>query len=192
MAAPDRVPEPSSSPTSTQDNAPVLVPEEIDSSKWAMPPWTPIGIVLLVILVAMGIVSYVTRPQPKLTGDIEEVYAASLPDNNVLVTMKVNLHNVGNKAIWIRNLKVKLTTDKGEFPDDAANAVDFPRYFSGFADISQHSIMPIKVEDKIEPGSQERGSIIARFPVSLDEFNARKSISVIVEPYDLNSITVTK
>ncbi len=198
MATPDRNPEPAPTPeqrspaTSGQQSDFVLVPDEIDSTKWRMPPWTPIGIVLLVIFIGMGIAAYVTRPKPKATGTIEDVYAVALPENNVLVTMKVNLKNVGGKSLWIRNLKIKLVTDKGEFSDVAANAVDFPRYFSGFPDIRQHTIAPIKVEDKIDPGSQERGSIIAGFPVSIDEFNARKSISVIVEPYDQAPITITK
>lgn len=191
MAAPDRIPEPPS-PTSKPDTKPVLVPEEIDSSKWEMPPWTPIGIVLLVILVAMGIISYVTRPKPKMTGTIEEVYATALSDNSVMVTIKLNVQNVGSKSLWIHNLNTKLVTAKGEFSDDAANAVDFPRYFSGYPDIRQHTITPIKVEDKIDPGSQQRGSIIVAYPVSLQEFNARKSISVIVEPYDQSPVTITK
>jgi hypothetical protein len=198
MATPDRNPEPASTPdqqstpTSGEQSNFVLVPEEIDSTKLRMPPWTPIGIVLLVIFIGMGIAAYVTRPQPKATGTIEEVYAVALPENNVMVTMKVNIKNVGGKALWIRDLKVKLVTDKGEFSDEAANAVDFPRYFSGFPDIRQHTIAPVKVEDKIDPGSQERGSIISSFPVSLDEFNARKSISVIIGPYDQAPITITK
>ncbi len=190
MAAPDRIPEPPS--TSTPDTNPVLIPEEIDSSKWQMPPWTPIGIVLLVILVAMGIISYVTRPKPKMAGNIEEVYATALSDNSVMVTIKLNIQNIGSKSLWIHNLNTKLVTDKGEFTDDAANAVDFPRYFSGYPDIRQHTITPIKVEDKIDPGSQERGSIIVAYPVPLQEFNARKSISVIVEPYDQSPVTITK
>jgi hypothetical protein len=198
MATPDRNPEPPPTPekrspaVSGEQSEFVLVPDEIDSTKWRMPPWTPIGIVLLVIFIGVGIGAYITRPKPKATGAIEEVYAVALPDNNVLVTMKVSLSNVGGKALWIRNLKIKLVTDKGEFPDEAANAVDFPRYFSGFPDVRLHTITPIKSEDKIDPGGQERGSIIVGFPVSLDEFNARKSISVIVEPYDQAPITITK
>jgi hypothetical protein len=198
MATPDRNPEPaptpeeSSTPPSGQQSKFVLVPDEIDSTKWRMPPWTPIGIVLLAILVGMAIFSYVTRPKPKATGTIDEVYAVALPDNNVLVTMKGNIRNVGGKALWIRNLKVKLVSAKGESEDDAANAVDFPRYFAGFPDIQQHTATPIKSEDKIDPGAEEHGSIMAAFPVSMEDFNARKSISVIIEPYDQAAITITK
>lgn len=192
MAAPDRTPEPSSSPTTTKDKAPILVPEEIDSSKWEMPPWTPIGIVLLVILVGMGIFSYLTRPKPKVIGTIDEVYAVALPENKILLTMKVDIQNVGSKSMWIRRMTVKTVTNKGEFLDDPANAVDFPRYFAGFPDLRSHSTTPIKVEDKIDPGLHERGSIIASFPLTLDEFSARKSISLIIEPYDQEPITITK
>ncbi len=190
MAAPDRNPEPHS--FTSADNKPVFVPEEIDSTKWQMPPWTPIGIALLVILIAMGIIAYVTRPTPKIAGTIDDVYAAAMSDNSVLVTIKLNIQNVGGKSLWIHHISTKLVTDKGEFTDDAANASDFPRYISGYPDLRSHTITPIKAEDKIDPGMQERGSIIVAFPVSLQDFNARKSISVIVKPYDQNSVTITK
>jgi hypothetical protein len=190
MATPDRNPEPAPVPDH-QSNF-VLVPDEIDSTKVRMPPWAPIGIVLLAIFIVVGIASYLMRPKPKATGVIEEVFAVALPNNNVLVTIKVDLQNVGGKPLWIRDLKAKLTTATGELNDDAANAVDFPRYFSGFPDLRGHTITPLQAEDKINPGSRERGSIIVGFPVSLDDFNARKSISVIVEPYDQAPITITK
>lgn len=191
MATPDRNPEPA--PTPDQQPNFVLVPDEIDSTKWRMPPWAPIGIVLLAIFIGVGIASYLMRPKPKATGSIEEVFAVALPENSVMVTMKVDIQNVGGKPLWIRNLKVKLQTANGEFKeDDAANAVDFPRYFAGYPELRGHTITPIKAEDKIDPGSRERGSIIVGFPVTLDDFNARKSIAVIVEPYDQPPITITK
>lgn len=190
MATPERNPEPTQLPDQAQPH--LLVPEEIDSSKWQMPPWAPIGMVLLVILIALGIASYVLRPKPKATGNIEDVYAVALDANNTMATVKLGIANVGNKALWIKNLKVKVVTPKGEYTDDAAAAVDFPRYFSGYPDIRQHTITPIKVEDKIDPHSQERGSVIVGFKIPLDEFNSRKSISVIVEPYDQAPITITK
>lgn len=189
MATPDR-PEVSSNPTPEKPAS--FVPEEIDSSKVKLPPWRPIAVVLVGIFIVMAIVSYVTRPKPKGLGTIDEVYAVALPDNSVLVTVKMNIKNVGKKPMWVRNLKVRLVTQKGEFTDDAASAVDFPRYFQAFPDLQQHTIRPITVEDKITPGAELRGSVMASFSVPLDEFNARKSISVIVEPYDQGPVTITK
>jgi hypothetical protein len=188
MATPDRVPEPTPAPK--EDT--VLVPDEIDSAKWSMPPWGVVGVVLLVIFVIIGIVSYLMRPLPKATGTIDAVYAVALPENNVMVTMKININNVGGKTLYIRNIKLKLATPQGEFSDEAASAVDFPRYFQAFPDLREHTMTAIKVEDTIPPGNQLRGSVIGSFPVSLDQFNTRKSISVTIEPYDQAPFTVTK
>ena len=183
---------PEPAPAPEQDSKFVLVPDEIDSTKWRMPPWAPIGIVLLVIFIGVGIASYVMRPKPKATGNIEDVFAVAMTENSIMVTMKAEIQNVGGKPLWIRDLKVKLDTPKGEFSDDAANAVDYPRYFSAFPDLRGHTITPIKAEDKIDPGFRERGSVIVTFPVTIDDFNARKSISLIIGPYDQSPITITK
>jgi len=189
MATPDRAPEPDKKTPADQ----VLIPDEIDSSKWEMPPWGIVGAVLLVILIGIGIVSYIMRPQPKATGTIDEVYAVALPDNNIMVTMKVNLQNVGGKTMYIRNIKTQLTTDQGQqLSDVAASAVDFPRYFQAFPDLREHTITPMRVEDTVLPGHQLRGSVMASFPVTLDQFNSRKAIAVTIEPYDQPSVTITK
>lgn len=191
MATPDRVPDPT--PAKTPDDQSVLIPDEIDSSKWTMPPWGVVGAVLLVIFIAIGVVSYIMRPKPKATGSIDEVYAVALPDNNVMVTMKVNLNNVGGKTLYIRNIKVQLTTDQGQQLNDiAASAVDFPRYFQAFPDLREHTITPIKVEETVTPGHQLRGSVMASFPVTLDQFNSRKAVAVTIEPYDQPPVTITK
>lgn len=190
MATPDRVPGPT--PKETPEGQ-VFVPEDIDGEKWSMPPWGVVGAVLLVILIAIGIVSYIMRPKPKATGSMDEVYAVALPDNNVMVTMKVTISNVGGKTLYIRNVKAQLTTDQGQqLNDDAASAVDYPRYFQAFPDLREHTMTPVKVEDRIAPGNQLRGSVMASFPVTIDQFNNRKAIAVIVEPYDQAAVTITK
>jgi hypothetical protein len=189
MAAPDRKPEPSAVPQPEAE--PVFVQDEIDSTKWSMPPWGVVGIVLLVIFIGVGIVSYLMRPKPKATGSIDDVFAVAMSGNSVMCTMKVTLHNIGGKPLWIQDIKAALNTDQGQFTDTAANAVDFPRYFEAFPDLREHTITPMKVEDRIAPGEQERGSVMATFPVSIDQFNARKSISVTIKPYDQNPVTIT-
>lgn len=188
MAAPDKTP----TPTPKPDVEPVLIPEEIDSSKWSMPPWGVVGIVLLVIFVGIGIVSYIMRPKPKATGTIDEAYAVAMPDNNVMATVKLTVHNIGGRMLYIRNIKATINTDQGQFTDDAANAVDFPRYFQAYPDLREHTITPLKAEDRIRPGEQARGSVILSFPVTMDQFNSRKSLSVLIEPYDQPAFAISK
>ena len=151
------------------------------------------GVVLVAIVIVVGIVAYLLRPQPKATGTIDEAFAVALPGDNVLATAKVQFQNTGGKPLWIRNIKGKLVTaDSKEYQDEAASAVDFDRYFQGYPDLRDHSLQPLKVETMLRPGERTRGSVILGFPVTLDTFNRRKSLSVIIEPYDQAPITLTK
>jgi hypothetical protein len=152
-----------------------------------------VGIVLVAILVVLGIVSYFMRPKPKATGTIDSAYAVALQGDNVLATIRVTFQNIGGKPIWIKNIRARLTAaDNREFTDEAASAVDFERYFRGYPDLRDRSLQPLKVETKIQPGDQTRGSIIVSFPVTLDAFKNRKSLAVIVEPYDQAPVTITQ
>jgi hypothetical protein len=151
------------------------------------------GVVLVAIVIIVGIFAYLLRPKPKATGAVEDAYAVALPGDNVLTTVKVSLQNAGGKALWIRNIKGKLVTaDGNEYQDQAASASDFERYFQGYPDLRDHSLQALKVETMLRPGEQTRGSVILGFPVTLDTFNRRKSLSVTVEPYDQAAITLTK
>jgi len=43
------------------------------------------------------------------------------------------------------------------------------------------------------PGGRTKGTIIVSFPVSKDDFEKRKSLAVIVEPYDQpKPVVITK
>lgn len=190
MATPERTP--GQAPQQAPEPEHLLVPEEVDSSKWSMPPWGVMGIVLLLIFIAIGIVSYVMRPKPRATGSIDQVFAVAMSQNQVMTTVKINIHNVGGKPLWIRQVQGKLVTDQGEFTDTFANAVDFPRYFAAYPDLREHTMTPVKAEDRIPPGEMQRGSLIFSFPVSYDQFQNRKSLSVIVEPYDHPAVILTK
>jgi hypothetical protein len=142
------------------------------------------GIVFGAIAIVIGIVSFATRPKPKATGNIDDAYAVALPGDNVLVTVRVNFNNIGGKPLWIREIKAELTTTEGrQYTDDAASAADFDRYFHAYPDLRDHSIQPLKSETKAVPGEQIRGSVIVAFPVTMDAFNNRRSLSVIVVPH---------
>jgi hypothetical protein len=184
------VPEPNREPEPDAGHIPMT--EEFDKAKWTLPPLGTVGMVLAVLAVIIGIVSFITRTRPAGAGNISEAYAIAMPDNTVLAAVTLTLRNTTQKPLWIRNLKARIKTDQGEFTDDAANAVDFDRYFQAFPDLRGHSSQPLKVETKIMPGAQESGTVIVSFPVTVDDFNARKSLSVIVEPYDQRPITITK
>lgn len=193
MADPRLQPAPQSQPQPEETDAGhVPLTEEFDKAKWTMPPIGVVVIALAVIAVIVGLISYGMRPKPGATGSIDEAYAVALPGDNVLATVKVTLRNTGGKPLFIRNIKAQINTDKGEFKDEAANAVDFDRYFRGYPDLRDHSILPLKVETRLSPGEQIRGSVIVSFPITVDTFNNRKSLSVVIEPYDMAPVAIQK
>jgi hypothetical protein len=142
------------------------------------------GVVLAVIAVVVVLVWLFTKPKPKGSGSIVEAYAVALPDDKVLATVRVSFTNVDSKPLWIREVKARLTGADGvQHEDDAASAADFDRYFSAYPELRGHSIQPLKKETKVGPGGQVQGSVIVSFPVTLDAFNQRKGLAVIVVPY---------
>lgn len=174
------------SPTPSNVEEPVHIAEELDNldKDSRMHTLMVVGAVLLVIAAVLAALSYMTRPKPKASGTLDEAYAVALQGDNVLVTVKVNFENIGGKPLWIKDIKAQFTgADGREYTDTAANALDFDRYFRGFPDLRDHSIQPLKVETKVAPGEQVRGSVIFSLPVTLDAFNNRKSLAVIVTPY---------
>jgi len=142
------------------------------------------GAALAVLAVALAVVWLVSKPRPKGTGSIEEAFAVALPEDKVLTTVRVGFANIGAKPLWIREIKVQLTAADGQqYSDTAASAADFERYFSAYPELRGHSIEPLKLETKVAPGGQIRGSVVAAFPVTLDGFNNRKALAVTVVPY---------
>ena len=46
------------------------------------------------------------------------------------------------------------------------------------------------VETKIQPGAEQKGTVLVTFPVTRQQFDARKDFSVTIEPYDQNPIVL--
>ena len=138
-----------------------------------------------VAAVLLGIFAFVTRAKPQGNGSVDNIAAVEIPDQHaVMVAVNITLHNSGEKSLWIHDIKAKITTDGGELTDEAASAIDFDRYFQAFPALKEHAIAAIPPETKIPPGGQAQGTIVVSFPVTKDDFDKRKSLSVAIQPYD--------
>ena len=163
----------------------INIGEEFGTAKRNLPPAKIVAIVLGVAAVILGIFAFVTRAKPQGDGSVDNIAVVEIPDQHaVMVAVNITLHNSGKKSLWIHDIKAKLTTDAGEFPDEAASAVDFDRYFQAFPALKEHAIAAIPPETKIAPGGQAQGTIVVSFPVTKDDFDRRKSLSVAIQPYD--------
>jgi len=180
-------------PQETYDAGHVPITEEMDSAKRTLPPLGVVAIALVVIAVVVALIAWKLQPKPMAAGTIDEVFAVATPDGKTMATIKVTFSNVGSgRPLWIRNLKAKTVTSSGEYEDEAASAVDFDRYFQAFPTLKAHVDQPLKVETRVPAGLQTQGSLIVAFPIPVEEFNSRKSLSVTIDPYDQKPLVITK
>jgi hypothetical protein len=180
-------------PETPPDAGHVPITEEMDSAKWTLPPALPVVIVLVVLAVIVVVGAYLLRPKPGATGAITGVYAAESPDkSSTMVLIQVSVANIGDKPLWVRNIKAQLKTDQGEWTDDAASPVDFARYFQAFPALGQHQTPPLKPETKIAPGGQAAGMVLVSFPVGTEAFDKRKSLTVTLENYDRSPMVIAE
>lgn len=163
----------------------VNIGEEFGTAKRNLPPAKIVGIVLAAAALLLGIFAFLDRAKPQGGGSVDNIAVAEIPNQNaVLVAVNVTLHNAGEKPLWIHDIKATLKTDAGEFSDVAASAVDYDRYFQAFPTLKERALAALPPETKIPVGGQAQGTVVVSFPVTQDGFDKRKSLSVIIQPYD--------
>ena len=169
----------------------VPITEEFDSAKRTLPPVAPLAVALVVVLVFILGVAYIFRSKPVAQGQIDRAFAMQQENNAYsMVMMQVTLHNIGDKSLYIKEIKASIVTDQGESTDDAASAVDYGRYLQAFPDLQMYASDPLKVETKIAPGGEAKGSVLVAFPITKEQFYGRKDLRVTIVPYDQKSIVL--
>src|SRR6476661_1202744 len=87
----------------------------------------------------------------------------------------------------------RVTTSSGESTADAVSSVDFERYFQAFPALKEGAQLPLAPEVRLEVGQSVSRTIIVVFPVPLDAFQQRKSVSAVIWPYNYTvPIVLTK
>jgi hypothetical protein len=163
----------------------INIADEFGTAKRNLPPAKILLITTAVILVIVGIYSFLDRAKPQGAGSLDNVTAVDLPgQNSVLVALTFTLRNSGKKSLWVHGVAGKLATASGESTGDAVSAIDFDRYYQAFPALKQNALTALSPEDKLQPGEEIKRTIMVSFPVPLDAFNQRKSVSVVVQPYD--------
>jgi len=159
--------------------------EEFGTAKRNLPPAKIVAIAIGVVAVVLGCFAFLQRATPQGGGSIDNISAANVEGQNaVLVAVNVTLRNAGAKPLYVHTIKGTLKSDSGEVSDDAASAVDFERYFQAFPALKEHAMTALTPETKIPPDAEARGTVIFYFPVTQDVFDKRKSLSVVIQPYD--------
>jgi hypothetical protein len=181
------IPSPQRGPT-------INIADEFGTAKRNLPPVKPLLLTTVGILIIVGVVAFLQRAKPQGGGSLDNVAAVELPGQNAsLVALTFTLRNSGEKSLWVHDIKGKLATSSGELSSEAVSAVDFDRYFQAFPTLKANAQPALAPEDKLQPGQEIKRTVIVSFPVTLDAFNQRRSVSVAIQPYDQPvPVTLTK
>jgi len=174
------------------DPAHVPMTEEFDRAKWTLPP---IGIVLIgLAIVAIGgvILAYTYRAKPVAAGGINSITSVAMQDNTVMTAVQLDVSNSTPKRWYIQSISAKVKTEQGEWSDDAAPAVDSERYFQAFPALGASGTQVLKFDQKLAPGEHETGTVVFSFPITREQFEQRKTLTITITPYDNAPVTFTK
>ncbi|HVI07887.1 MAG TPA: hypothetical protein VND65_06290 [Candidatus Binatia bacterium] len=177
------------SPANTDPRHPpgptIHIADEFGTAKRNLPPLRILAITIGAVLIVVAIVSFVQRAKPQGSGSIDNIAAIELPgQNSTLAAITLTLKNSGERALWIHDIAAKVVTASGEQKADVASAVDFDRYYQAFPALKENTQQALAPEEKLQPGQEIKRTVIVSFPVTLDVFNQRKSLSVMIQPYD--------
>jgi hypothetical protein len=172
----------------------INIADEFGTAKRNLPPVKILLLTTAAIIVIAGVASFFQRAKPQGAGSLDGVTAVDLPGQNaVLVALTFTLQNSGKRSLWVHDIHGKLVTSGGEMTGDAVSAVDFNRYYQAFPALKADAQLALAPEDKLRPGEAVKRTVMVSFPVALDAFNQRRSVSVLIQPYDQPlPVTLTK
>jgi hypothetical protein len=192
--APPAVPADSASADSANKGPTINIGEEYGTAKKNLPPVKIVLIATAALLVVVLIASFLKRAKPQASGSLDNVVAVEIPgQGSTMVALTFTIRNTSDKILYVHNIQGTIKASTGDSSADAVSAVDFDRYFQAFPTLKIGAQPALPPETKIQPGETVTRTIIVAFPVTLDVFNQRQSVSVIVWPYDQQvPVTMTK
>lgn len=183
--APVASPTPASTTPAPQRGPTINIAAEFGTAKRNLPPVKPLLMAMVGVLIIVAAVAFIQRAKPQGAGSLDNVTAAQIPGQNAsLVALTFTLRNSGEKPLWVRGIQGKLKTSSAELSGDAVSAVDFDRYYQAFPALKTNTQPALAPEDKLQPGQEIKRTVIVSLPLALDAFNQRRSVSVVIQPYD--------
>jgi hypothetical protein len=193
---PDPIPSPAPVPSATPSVPPDATPrtqrgptihiaDEFGTAKRNLPPVKVLLLATAGVLIIVGIAAFFQRAKPQGAGSLDDVTAVAIPGQNAaLVALTFTLRNSGEKSLWVHGVQGKVLTSSGELTSEAVSAVDFDRYYQAFPALKENAQPALAPEDKLQPGQALKRTVIVSFPVALIDFKERRSVSVVIQPYD--------
>ena len=155
-----------------------------------------IAAIIATVVVAAAIAIYVIAGQkpPIATGEVVAVWAhpqhtetsgfdasgAPMPKlsvDQVMVFVKVRLHNQSTFPLFLSNVTTDVTLDDGIHSSYAANKGDYERVFIAYPDITVPHGTPISpLNTQIDAGQTVEGEFLSAFKMTKQQWDARKKL----------------
>ncbi len=171
----------------------VPITEEFDSAKHTLPSAAPVLVAFVILSIIAGVLAFILRSKPLASGSIDSVYAVEQNSHaSTFVVINLNFKNDTKKPLTIQGLRAELATDSGTWPDDAAPAVDYPRYIQAYPELGNYVKEPLRIGNKIQPAETVSGSVLVAFPTTKANVEKRRSLAVDVSFKDRPTVTFKK
>jgi hypothetical protein len=115
----------------------------------------------------------------------------SEPFDQLLVLAVVQVRNQTDIPLFMQDISATLTTaDGAQHENVAASSSDFDRVFQAFPALASYRSQPFDRTATIAPGQSVQGLAIFNFPVSRQQWDARKSGNVVVSFMHQNNLLI--
>ena len=179
-------------PAEAPDLGHIPITEELDSAKWTLPPIVPLLIAAVVVGVLVAVVVLSNRTKPSAALAITKVVSAAQESNNTMVAIQIKLDNQVEGPLWIKQIQAEVEAPDGKkYSDNAAPAVDAPRYVEAFPALGEAKADWLKEDLKIPTKTSFNGVGIFSFPVDKAAFDKRKQVTVRIQLYDRPTLVAT-
>jgi hypothetical protein len=179
------LPPPNQKPPDVPAGPTINIGEEYGTAKKNLPPAKMVAIAIGIVALVAAVALYITRAKPQASGTLDNIAAVDIPgQNSTMAALTFTLRNTSDKILYVHTLQSSIKAPSGDATADAVAAMDFDRYFTAFPALRNGAQPALAPETKIQPGETTSRTIIVVFPKTLDQFNQRQSVSVIVWPYD--------
>jgi len=163
----------------------INIGEEFGTAKKNLPPGKIVVIAIVLVGIVVAISAFLKRAKPQAAGTLDNVVAVEVPgQNSTMVALTFTMHNTSEKPEYVHNVQSSIKAPSGDATADAVSSVDFERYFQAFPELKNGIQPALSPEATIQPGESATRSIVVNFPKTLDAFNQRQSISVIIWLYN--------
>src|ERR1043166_208693 len=113
-------------PLIPQPDAMAHIGKEYGTGKENLPPAKLVGIIIGVLVVAIGILAIVFKAKSPAVGTIDDVQIADVAEQNtVMLAINVSFKNEGKTEYKMRSIKSELESTSGTHEDVPASAMDF-------------------------------------------------------------------